>query len=227
MSFKVRGEKYRLKYWFPLSGGFDAEDWLALDLSRDNPELTDAVIADRESLEDYIFGKIREAGARGAYGGYGEDRGIYRKSGVFTSGETWRSLHLGVDFWAEAGTEVCAVLPGKVHSFADNSSSGDYGPTIILRHDVGNETVYSLYGHLSRASLVGTEPGQTVHGNEVIGTLGTPDENVDWPPHLHFQLIKDLGDRKGDYPGVCMPDEADEFLKNSPDPMSYFGTFGE
>lgn len=222
---KVYGENYRVRYAFPLSGGFDQEDWINIDLSQTNEELTDAVIADRESLEKYIFGKIRAAGARGAYGGYGEDRGIYRKSGVFTRGDTWRSLHLGVDFWTDAGTEVRAVLPGKVHSHADNSSMGDYGPTIILQHEVGNETIYSLYGHLSRESLRGMEDGKPVRGGEVIGSLGSPEENVDWPPHLHFQLIKNPEDRRGDYPGVCFPEEGERYLKNCPDPLSYFGPF--
>ena len=45
-----------------------------------------------------------------------------------------------------------------------------------------------------------------------IATLGTPDENVGWAPHLHFQLITELGDYAGDFPGVSAPNEASAWL---------------
>jgi len=57
--------------------------------------------------------------------------------------------------FAPAGTPVFAPLGGVVHAFADNSAPLDYGPVIILRHDVNGVTFYTLYGHLSRASLQG------------------------------------------------------------------------
>jgi hypothetical protein len=35
---------------------------------------------------------------------------------------------------------------------------------------------------------------------------------------LHFQIILDIADWKGDYPGVCKYSEREKWLKNSPDP---------
>jgi hypothetical protein len=43
-------------------------------------------------------------------------------------------------------------------------------------------------------------------------------ENGHWPPHLHFQLIIDMGKAKGDYPGVCKYSEREKYLDNCPDP---------
>ena len=42
----------------------------------------------------------------------------------------------------------------------------------------------------------------------VIARIGTTAENGGWPPHLHFQLITDLLDRHGDFPGVADPGRA-------------------
>ena len=38
-------------------------------------------------------------------------------------------------------------------------------------------------------------------GGQEIARLGDFPSNGDWPPHLHFQLITDLLDREGDFPG--------------------------
>ena len=50
-----------------------------------------------------------------------------------------------------------------------------------------------------------------------------PLENGHWPPHLHFQLIRELGDWSGDYPGVCKYSEKEKYLANSPDPDLMLG----
>ena len=80
-----------------------------------------------------------------------------------------------------------------------------------------------LYGHLARRSLDLLTPGQRVAAGEVIGWLGQPDENVGWPPHLHFQIIRAMDGREGDYPGVCHRDEGDRWLANCPDPEALLG----
>jgi hypothetical protein len=45
-----------------------------------------------------------------------------------------------------------SALDGTLHSFNFNAGFGDYGPTIILEHNVENQT-FILYGHLSLDSL--------------------------------------------------------------------------
>lgn len=191
---------------------------LKLDLSAANPDFQRTDISTTEQLGTYIFERMEAAGAEAAIGGYGENRTIYQRSEVFKTAAAHRNIHLGIDIWMAAGTEVCACLPGRIHSFADNDSFGDYGPTIILEHQVGNGRFYTLYGHLSKNSLPGLERGQIISGGEKIGHLGTPSENVGWPPHLHFQVIRDLQNFEGDYPGVCSSEDREFFLHNCPDP---------
>jgi hypothetical protein len=45
-----------------------------------------------------------------------------------------------------------------------------------------------------------------------------PQENGQWPPHLHFQVIIDMEFKKGDYPGVCKLNEKEKYLRNCPNP---------
>ena len=123
-----------------------------------------------------------------------------------------------MDIWTAEGTDVLAVLDGEIHSFQDNANFGDYGPTIILKHTIEDEVFYSLYGHLSRKSLESLQVGQKFKAQEKIAELGAAEENGDYAPHLHFQIIKDLQENKGDYPGVASKKDLDFYLENCPDP---------
>nr|WP_067059925.1 peptidoglycan DD-metalloendopeptidase family protein [Mucilaginibacter sp. L294] len=189
-----------------------------LDLTAANAELTEALIADTEAFSQWINKKLADSNCRYGIGGYMEHRTIYTRSALFNTDDEPRRLHLGVDIWGDAGTPVYSPLQGTVHSFADNDNFGDYGPTIILQHDLDGLTLYSLYGHLSRISLKDLQVGQFININQQIATLGNATENGHWPPHLHFQLMLDIGDAKGDYPGVGRYSQKDNYLQNIPDP---------
>jgi murein DD-endopeptidase MepM/ murein hydrolase activator NlpD len=188
-----------------------------LDLTAANTELTEALVNDTEAFSFWIDKKLTENNCRYGIGGYMEHRTIYNRSALFNTDDEPRRLHLGVDIWGDAGTPIYAPLPGTVHSFADNDNFGDYGPAIILQHNLDGLTLYSLYGHLSRTSLVGLEVGQPINPSQQIATLGNITENGHWPPHLHFQLMLDIGDVKGDYPGVGRYSQKEQYLQNIPD----------
>jgi len=147
-----------------------------------------------------------------------EHRTIYAFSSHFDTEDEPRRLHLGVDIWGDAGTPVYSPLDGIVHSYQNNNNIGDYGPTIILQHNLGGLTIYSLYGHLSQKSLEGLTVGQHIAKDQQIAQLGDIDENGQWPPHLHFQLMFDMEGKAGDYPGVCKFSEKEIYRMNIPDP---------
>ncbi len=156
-------------------------------------------------------------------GGYGEDRAIYT-SPVFTGGGEPRTVHLGIDIFAPAGTDVFAPLPGRLHSFRDNANPLDYGPTIILEHVVADGLVfYTLYGHLGRESLDGLTVGRALAAGECLAVLGDRDVNGGWPPHLHVQVVLDLMGNTGDFPGVCRRGERARWLDICPDPGPLLG----
>jgi murein DD-endopeptidase MepM/ murein hydrolase activator NlpD len=157
-------------------------------------------------------------------GGYGEDRTVYTQTLFSPDGEEPRTVHLGLDVFAPAGADVFTPLSGRVHSSRINDADGDYGPTIILEHaPVSGLKFHTLYGHLSRDSLKGLKPGTAFMAGERIAELGTKRENGGWSPHVHFQIILDIGSAKGDYPGVCRRSEQDHWLSICPDPGPLLG----
>ena len=129
-----------------------------------------------------------------------------------------RRLHLGTDIWGKPHTAVMAPLNGIVNSYAFNDTFGDYGATIILAHQLGDISFYTLYGHLSLNSIKNLQEGQRISKGDIFAEFGIPSENGQWPPHLHFQIIADLQGWKGDYPGVCKFSEKEIWLRNCPDP---------
>ncbi len=151
-------------------------------------------------------------------GGYGEIRfhnpETFRISG--NEGYEWRSVHLGTDYFAQPGTPIYSPHDGVIHSFRNNSGSGDYGPTIIIEHRAGDVPFFLLYGHLSSDSLLGLSPGKTVAKGACVGRIGSFDENGNWPPHVHIQLILDMLDENETYPGLCTPEQKPVWLSLCP-----------
>jgi peptidoglycan LD-endopeptidase LytH len=195
-----------------------------LDLTANNTELSPALVNDATRFDQWVNQKLTTNHCRYGIGGYIELRTIYDNREQFeTDGQERRNLHLGVDVWGDAGTPVYAPLAGTVHSFQDNNHFGDYGPTIILQHDMDGLMLYSLYGHLSRHNLAGLQVGQKIEAGQLIANLGKPEENGSWPPHLHFQLMLDMDGYWGDYPGACRLSEKAKYLEIIPDPEVLLG----
>ena len=193
--------------------------YTAINLSFDNHELKDFDLENLEECQNYIDKVLKRSNATVAYGGYLEQRNLYQYKSIFSSmGQAQRNIHLGLDFWCKAGTKVIAPLNGVVHSFRNNHANGDYGPTIILEHNYKSKVFYSLYGHLSVTSLIDLYKGKSFCKGDILGELGTHEENVNYAPHLHFQLINDISDYCGDYPGVCAKEDLDFYSKNCPNP---------
>lgn len=192
---------------------------LLMDFTASNPELTNDILANTQLFSDYVNRKLAEAGAFYGIGGYNEHRTVYGRSAVFDDpdGGEPRRLHLGTDIWGKPYTKVMAPLDGIVHSFAFNNAYGDYGATILLTHQLEGVSFHTLYGHLSLNSLKNLQEGDVVRKGDVFCEFGIPFENGQWPPHLHFQIIRDMEGKKGDYPGVCAFSQREHYLANCPD----------
>ena len=171
------------------------------------------------SFSNYINAYLESHSKQIAYGGYLERRLLYSRSIHFNTNKNHqRDIHLGIDLWCVVNTAVTAAFCGRIHSFKNNTNFGDYGPTIIIEHQFEEFQFFTLYGHLSLASIAALEVGQHIKAGEVIGFLGSSKVNGDYPPHLHFQIIKDLQGNFGDYPGVCNSRSLDFYKNNCPDP---------
>lgn len=200
---------------------YKAEDYTPIDLSVSNEEIQNVDASSSIEWEKYINTFLDKNGKKVAYGGYLERRNLYQRSDYFKNDSDNRNIHLGVDFWAPAETEILAIYDGKVHSFQNNMHFGDYGPTIILEHNFEGETLYSLYGHLNEKSLENLSVGKEFKSGEVLGWLGDASVNGDYAPHLHLQLIRNMEGKSGDYPGVCSIQNLEWFSKNCLNPLNF------
>jgi murein DD-endopeptidase MepM/ murein hydrolase activator NlpD len=190
-----------------------------IDLSISNTDLSKFDLSNSKVFEVYIEDYLHKNKAKVAFGGYNEERNLYKSSQLFNNdAKEERNIHIGMDLWIKAGTPILAALDGTVHSFDFNAGKGNYGPTIILKHSIENHFFYTLYGHLSVESIENIEIGTTFKKGQKIATLGDASVNGGYSPHLHFQIIKDIRDFLGDYPGVCSKKDLDYYLENCPNP---------
>ena len=204
-----------------IDAGFSLDAYQFIDLSIHNGGLSQGQLDSPIAFQEYLTDFLRKHNKQIAYGGYNEPRGLYKRSRLFSAAEEEdliRNIHIGIDVWAPEGTAVLAALDGVIHSFRDNANFGDYGPTIILEHNIAEEKFYTLYGHLQKHSLHKIKIGEQVRQGDQIAALGDPSENGNYAPHLHFQIVMDMEGKEGDYPGVANKREIHHYLHNCPDP---------
>ena len=200
-----------------------------LDLSIGSNELGNLCVLDNvQSFTDNLLETIKTSGAQIGIGQYNEARPLYNNV-LFrkhrNAFET-RTIHLGIDLFVGNNTLVIAPIDGTVHSFKVNDASLDYGPTIILKHQLNSETelvFFTLYGHLSKESLNNLSVGKKIDKGDPVGFVGSSEANGGWPPHLHFQIILDMLNYEGDFPGVALPSERNLWLDICPNPSEFLG----
>ncbi len=103
-----------------------------------------------------------------------------------------RAVHHGVDIPNVTGTPVLAAADGVVF-YADSDRATIFGPqpnfygnVIVLEHafrDADGQTIYTLYGHLSKIEVV---KGQRVKAGQEIGLVGAT--GVALGSHVHFEV---------------------------------------
>jgi len=196
------------------------------DFTASNTELSHLDINDVAGFTEFLFERIASSEIPVGIGRYNEDRVLYRHSPLFDGTAERRSVHLGIDLFVVEGTEIMTPLKAIVHSLADNSGLGDYGPTVILEHELEGLRFFTLYGHLSRQTLLALDTGDRLAAGQVLGAVGDVRENGGWPPHLHFQIICEEPEKSGDYPGVAAPSQRQRYLELCPDPNLILGIPG-
>ena len=115
----------------------------------------------------------------------------------------WRA-HRGVDYAADAGTEIMATSDGVV---VHRGWKGSFGNTVEIRHPNGFIT---RYAHL-RAFRADVQLGTRVRQSDVIGYVGMT--GLANGPHLHYEMLQRNGRHMDplsvDLPaGDPVPDEA-------------------
>jgi murein DD-endopeptidase MepM/ murein hydrolase activator NlpD len=103
------------------------------------------------------------------------------------------AVHSALDILAPRGTPVLAVDEGRIFRLRRNAAGG----ITIYQLDAGERFVY-YYAHLERYRD-GLAEGMAVRQGDVLGFVGTTGNAPPNMPHLHFQLMRYLGN--GRYSG--------------------------
>lgn len=163
------------------------------DFSASSPDAALLDTLDGPGFDRFCVERMEAEGADFGIGTYGEDRIIYKGEAYeTTAAHVRRTVHIGIDIFAPAGEPVHAPLAGTVAFIHDDAVAYGFGPTVLLQHETDDgDLFWTLYGHLSRASVAKLRLGQRVERGEAFTELGPRPENGEWPPHLHFQVMTD------------------------------------
>lgn len=195
-----------------------------IDLSANNPIVKTEAEFNNPTFFESKLKEIQEANPnKNIAGGYLEKRALYT-SDIYNAKNSSekRNIHLGVDFWLPENTPVHSLFDGEVICAIHQKDYKGYGGFIILKHQFKETEFYTLYGHLSKESIEKHIIGDTIKKGERIGRLGNYEENGEWVPHLHFQIMLSLLDYKNDFPGVALESEIDFWKSICPNPNLLF-----
>lgn len=201
---------------FPILGNNNYE-YKKIDLSIDG----NIFMQNKEKWEQFLEDQVKKYPSKVFVGGYLEQRFFYSNKNLFGQKQNQRNIHLGIDLWTHAKTAVYCPIHAKIHSMKYNGQNLDYGHTIILSHDLSGLKFYSLYGHLNDSHIGILKVNDILTQGNKFCEIGDRNQNGNWPPHLHFQIIADLQNQVGDYPGVCSRNDLAFFTKNCPDGSSF------
>lgn len=213
-------ETHRNEFVCVIQPPLTSENTFGIDLNDQRNIFAGIDPTDADKCWEVLKQELTEKNKVAGIGGYGEKRTAYRVNpDLYGNEEDERCIHIGMDIWMGVGTPVHAPLDATIHSFADNASLGNYGPTIILEHELEGVSFYSLHGHLTRESLEGLAAGQRIKQGEAFAAIGSAEVNGNWAPHLHYQFIADMMGNEGDFVGVTTEAEAEFYLSLCPEPV--------
>ncbi|MDX1471121.1 MAG: peptidoglycan DD-metalloendopeptidase family protein, partial [Flavobacteriaceae bacterium] len=199
----AKSQKFEIQDIIPRAG---TNEVLQLDLSVGSTFTGhEKEIADLELFDFKINRLQKEHPNKILAGGYCEPRVLYTSSAYEkhgNSGSEHRTVHVGIDFWYPAGTEITALEDGVVVTSTNDSGDKEYGGLVILKHQLEDFHFYSLYAHNTPESATQHKIGDHVKKGQKIAELGNFPENGNWVPHLHFQIMLSMLDYKLDFPGV-------------------------
>ena len=126
--------------------------------------------------------------------------GYVRTPRRYPGGVSFSRFHEGIDIRpvqrdsrGEPLDEVRSIAVGTVVHASANAALSSYGRYVVVRHDWGYGSFYSLYAHLNE---VFAEVGDTVAAGDRLASLGYTGVGIDRErAHLHLELNLFLSDR--------------------------------
>lgn len=149
----------------------------------------DLPVRDTEYMNEHNMMLLWKSWKTWGIGGYLDDRSP-KLVGTHIYDE-WRVFHLGIDIMTQGVADIYNPLDWEIFEGGYEAWAWNYGGYVIMKYCIEGIVFYALFGHLDIDTV--TQKSFLSQG-EKMATLGTPEKNWNWVPHLHLQVFtgKDL-----------------------------------
>ena len=191
MNFNYKLEKFDV---YPLFGDLLKGDPYVFDFSSKNPKTLEYNLNNFHDFNDAIFNELKNSDRKWGIGEYLEERKNILRGSINIINEK-RIYHLGLDIIVPYNSVVFCPLDGYVHKLGKETQKGNYGGYLVLKHQVNNQTFYSLYGHLKTPHKV--QLGEKILAGQELALIGKESDSGGWFCHLHLQIITQKAMKEG------------------------------
>ena len=183
MNFNYKNENIDI---YPLFGDLLKGEPYVFDFSSKNPKTLEYNLNDFKEFNDDIFNELKNSGMSWGIGKYLEERRNILRGSINIINEK-RIYHLGLDIIVPYSSVVFCPLDGTVYKLGKETQKGNYGGYLVIKHEIKDQTFYSLYGHLKTPHKV--KLGQELVAGQELGKIGKESDSGGWFCHLHLQII--------------------------------------
>ena len=171
---------------YPLFGDLLKGQPHVFDFSSKNPKTLDYNLNNFQEFNEDIFNELKHSGKKWGIGKYLEERKNILRGSINIINEK-RIYHLGLDIIVPYNSVVFCPLDGTVYKLGKETQKGNYGGYLVIKHEIKDQTFYSLYGHLKTPHKV--QLGQELVAGQELGKIGKESDSGGWFCHLHLQII--------------------------------------
>ena len=191
MNFNYKLDKFDV---YPLFGDLLKGEPYVFDFSSKNPKTLNYNLDNFQEFNENIFNELKNSGKKWGIGKYLEERKNILRGSINIINEK-RIYHLGLDIIVPYSSVVFCPLDGYVYKLGKETQKGNYGGYLVLKHQVNNQTFYSLYGHLKTPHKV--QLGEKILAGQELAVIGKESDSGGWFCHLHLQIISQKAFNKG------------------------------
>jgi murein DD-endopeptidase MepM/ murein hydrolase activator NlpD len=203
--FQLLFPQYQNRAWVYLPLG-------SLALAEQRPNQTNPLL-NPAYCQKWVSRLHRRYKARCSFGGWFEDRSTLWNGHYMLPGSAY---HLGVDFCVPERSRVYSPTGGTVYqTWHDEDKFGGWGGRVVIEM---KPRLFLILAHLGKIHLVA---GAKVKPGQLVGTVGGANNNGNWFPHLHAQLVRgSFNDRIDGYGEFSVKNQ-----RKYPDPFTLWPAF--
>jgi len=171
---------------YSLFGNFLKGRPYIFDFSSNNPKTLEYNLTDFNQFNTMVFEELDASSHQWGIGKYLEERKNLLRAYPNII-EEQRYYHLGLDIIVPFNTPMYSPLDAEVYKTGKETTVGNYGGYIILKHDINGVVFYSFYGHLKTPHLVNA--GDHIKAGQKFAHIGEESDSGGWFCHVHLQIL--------------------------------------